>query len=253
MYSTNVPGVADTWLSVHSHWDRRSQTRESSARDRVPGFTIALAREAGAQGTVVGREVGSRLGWPVYDHELLTLIAKDMGLHARLLENVDERGVSGLREFVKETMAGFGQGPVASEYTYARHLMEALVALGMLGECVIVGRGAAQLLSPDTTLRVRLVGPRADRIANIGRQFHLSLRDAERRTEEIDRERRTFIQRHFRKDPTDPDNYDLLLNVSRFTPVECGDLIIEALRRLQARRSAAQREQRPAKEPALLK
>lgn len=38
-----------------------------------------------------------------------------------------------------------------------------------------------------------------------------------------------------KEDPADPRNYDLLLNTSRFTIGECAELIIEALRRLQAR------------------
>jgi hypothetical protein len=226
---------------VHGHWEQRSQTRAKSAGDylRPAGFTIALAREAGARGPAVGREVGNRLGWPVYDQELLTLIARNTGLHASLLAKVDERSVSDLHECVTEILAGFGQSSFAGEYTYARHLMEVLTALGMLGECVIVGRGAAHLLPPETTLRVRLVAPRPDRIATLSRQFQVSLAEAERRLEEIDQERRTFIQRHFRRDPFDPANYDLFLNVARFTLADCANLIIQALHHRQARTASA--------------
>ncbi|MGE5388460.1 MAG: hypothetical protein ACM3NE_06195, partial [Hyphomicrobiales bacterium] len=34
-----------------------------------PSFTIALSREAGSGGTLVAREIGRRLNWPVYDRE----------------------------------------------------------------------------------------------------------------------------------------------------------------------------------------
>lgn len=47
------------------------------------------------------------------------------------------------------------------------------------------------------------------------------------------RERRAFIQEHFHKDPADPEQYDLQLNVSRLSPTQCADLIVTALRQLQ--------------------
>jgi len=38
----------------------------------VPQITIAISRQAGSSGADIARAVGARLGWPVYDHELLT-------------------------------------------------------------------------------------------------------------------------------------------------------------------------------------
>jgi hypothetical protein len=236
MYTHVTGSFGNTLGHVYSHWERRSQRRAAVEEQPTPGFTIAIAREAGIEGSSIGREVGNCLSWPVYDHELLELIAKDMGLHARLLENLDERSVSGLRAAVKETLSGFSSAPVASEYTYARHLMEVLTALGALGECVIIGRGAGHLLLPSHTLRVRLIGPRAERIATLSRKLHVSHHEAERRMDNIDSQRRGFIERHFRKNPEDPSNYDLLVNAARFTHAECVDLIVEALHRLEARK-----------------
>ncbi len=241
MYTDSTGMIADTFRNVYSHWERRSLTRAQPQQKKL-GFTIAVARQAGTQGSLIGREVGKRLGWPVYDHELLELIAKDMGLHARLLENVDERAVSGMRAAVKEMLGGFSAEPVASEYTYVRHLMETLAALGTLGECVIIGRGAAHLLLPSHTLRLRMVGTREHRIATVARQFSLSHADAERRMDDMDEQRRAFIQRHYRKDSEDPANYDLLLNAARFSVNECVDLILDGLHRLEARIPAEARE-----------
>src|SRR5262249_43319546 len=103
------------------------------------------------------------------------------------------------------------------------------------GNCVIVGRGAPHLLPPETTLRVRLVGDLPDRIAALGKDLGVSPEEAARQAEKLDRERDAFVRRHFHKDPAGPQHYDLLLNSSRFSVAECAELIIEALRRLQAR------------------
>jgi hypothetical protein len=44
-----------------------------------PPFTVALNCEAGANGPAVARAIGDRLGWHVYDHELVEWTAREMG------------------------------------------------------------------------------------------------------------------------------------------------------------------------------
>src|SRR5690348_4169761 len=62
------------------------------------GLTVALSREGGTPGTTVAQELGNRLGWPVYDHQLLDRIAQETGLRVSLLESVDERQKGWLQE-----------------------------------------------------------------------------------------------------------------------------------------------------------
>ena len=62
-----------------------------------------------------------------------------------------------------------------------------------------------------------------------------SKQDAAKWVENTDRERTAFIKDHFLKDPTDPRNCDLVLNASRWSVMECADLIVDALGRLTSR------------------
>jgi cytidylate kinase len=195
-------------------------------------FTIALSREVGAGGTSVARELGARLGWPVYDNELVQRIAKEMKLRTQLLESVDERRRAWLQENVESFLASI---PPVSESAYVHHLVQTILSLGTHGECILVGRGAALILPSATTVRVRLVATLDDRIALMCRDRGLSREEAARYVERTDRERRRFIQDHFRKDPTEAQHYDLVLNYSSFTAAECAELVIEALHRMQAR------------------
>ena len=57
--------------------------------------------------------------------------------------------------------------------------------------------------------------------------------------ETTDRERIAFIKDHFLKDPTDSRRYDLLLNTSRWSVMECADLILEAFGQLGSRGAVA--------------
>jgi hypothetical protein len=49
----------------------------------------------------------------------------------------------------------------------------------------------------------------------------------------MSRERAGCTADHFAKDPSDAQNYDLVLNSSRFGVDECAELILAALERLQ--------------------
>jgi cytidylate kinase len=218
------------------------QRAAAAARRDLPtrvshAFSVAISREAGTMGSAVAVEVGKVLNWHVYDRELLEKIADEMGLRASLLESVDERQQNWFRESVQAQLASFmsgGAAPWASESKFVHRLVETVLALGVHGECVIVGRGAAFILPAETTLRVSLVAPVRDRIAVLSRQMSISLREAARRVRTIDRERVDFVQDHFMKNPTDASNFDVVLNVSRLSVGECTKLIVESLRCLQA-------------------
>jgi cytidylate kinase len=217
------------------HWrERRQKTRPVASVLPATGFTIALMREAGALGTSVARELGARLGWPVYDHELLEHIAQETGLRVSLLESIDERR----RSWLQDGLESFANVPMLSESGYVHHLIETILSLGLHGDCIIVGRGAAMILPASTTLRVRLVGALPDRISHWSRRLGISPDEAANQVHDTDRERERFIQRHFQREVSDTTLYDLVLNTSRWSVPECAEIMIESLRRLEMRAAA---------------
>lgn len=188
-------------------------------------FSLAISREMGAGGKELGRLVGSRLGWPVYDHELLEEMAADLNVRVGLLESIDERHV----HWLQERMESFAAVPFVSESTYVRQLIETVLTLGLRGHVVIVGRGAPHILSHSSTLTVRVVGRFEDRVAKIGREHSLPHDAAARLVKATDAHRLRFVREHFQADPSDPVQYDLVLNTSRFTLDECADLVVDGL------------------------
>jgi len=234
---------AITRLSKHPHpfapaGDQTPQQPQAEQPEAPTGeaFAIAFSREAGSGGITVAREVGRRLSWPAYDQELLESLAKELKVDISFLEDYDERRGS----FLVDTIKAFSAAASISEVTYFRRLVRMLQALGARGECVIVGRGSSFVLPPETTLRVRIVAARKDRIAFIARERKLSPVEATHFVDTKDRDRHKFIKDHFHKDPADPQNYDLILNRSRFSVDETAELVIEALQRMQARKTTAQ-------------
>jgi len=211
------------------HWKERGEL-EAGARDGKPAFTIAIGRQSGARGTSTARAVAERLGWAVYDRELLEQIALDTNLKAKVLEEVDENRVGWLREFM-ESVSSAGR---VSDIAYVHRLLKTLASLAARGNCVFVGRGVAHILPVETTLRVRLVAPVAWRVRATSRKLGVSEAEASLKVAAIDRHRVEFVREHFNQDTTDPSLYDLVLNTARFSVEQCADLIVEALHRLQA-------------------
>ena len=54
--------------------------QSSATRCEAAPFSIAISRDSGANGHLIARAVGARLDWPVYDKELVSRIAGEMGL-----------------------------------------------------------------------------------------------------------------------------------------------------------------------------
>jgi cytidylate kinase len=211
------------------HWERRREATRAESTATTRPFTIAIAREAGAGASTIATELGRRLGWTVYDRDLVEQIAREMGLRSSLLQSVDERHVGWVTEGVEQFLSATAPVASVSESAFVRHLIETVLALGVHGECIVVGRGSTMILPPETTLRVRAVAPFEDRVRHFAERRGLTQEEAGRQVRLLDRERLRFARDHFFKDPEDPRHVDLVVNTSRLSAAGCVDAIVAAL------------------------
>jgi cytidylate kinase len=223
MISTTSDRFVEALARLTSRAKSPPQMREK------PPLSIALSREAGSRGAEIARAVGAKLGWTVYDHELLDRIAQEKGLQAKLLELLDERHMGWLEQAIATACVRGG----GDEMRYMRSLLELFATLGDAGHCVIVGRGAPHMLRPESTLRARIVAYRPDRIAAVVENQKLSREEAEKWIDRTDRERTRFVKHYFHHDPLDPLGYDLILNSSRLGVATCADLIVASAQAME--------------------
>jgi hypothetical protein len=210
---------------------KRQTSPQAEGPPPRPPFSITISREVGALGRSVAAEVGRRLGWPVYDREILEKIAEEIRRPTSRVERADERPVSWLEDCLSGLLDAHHVGADA----YIKYLLGALRGLGVVGRCVIVGRGANFVLPAETTLRVRLVADREDRVRVMTQRLGLSAREAAAWVDATERQRAAFGKRYFGKDTTDPHLYDLVLNTSRLSVEAAADAVIQALRHLEGR------------------
>jgi cytidylate kinase len=169
---------------------------------------IAISREAGAGGGAIGRAVATRLGWKIYDHELLEAIAQRMERPTDEVRAFDELSPS----VVQDWLLPLREEHYAPQEAYLDHLAKLVEAIGRAGDSIVVGRGSGFLLPRGETLSVRIIAPIKARAARLAERMGVSPRTARRAARELDRRRVQFERTMYRVDARDPHNYDLVLD-----------------------------------------
>jgi cytidylate kinase len=195
------------------------------------GLTVAVSREAGSRGGSIGRRVARKLGWQVYDQELLEYVAQEGPLHQELLDGLPPAAAAWLGERLERLL----REQSVSQHQSIVRLSRAILALAAPGNVVLIGRGAGLLLPPETTLNVRVVAPLADRIAYLSQWLRLTVEEATERVRLRDARRAEFLATHFHRAPGDTNQYDLVLNSSLLGEEVCADLVVHAARAKAAR------------------
>jgi cytidylate kinase len=193
------------WTEEQRAVERRSTPPEETWRP-----VICISREFGAQAGDLAQRVAARLDFDVCDQDLVDEIAKQAHVRRKVVESLDERMQSGIRDWVDEMMAQ----PHFTPSDYLRNLSQVVLTLGSHGRSVIIGRGAHLILSPSHTLRVRCHAPFRYRVEQVAERHGISISRAEVLTMRVDGERSEFYRRNFKTDIADPSSFDLMINVS---------------------------------------
>jgi cytidylate kinase len=189
-------------------------------------LSIAISREAGARGSTIGTRAGQKLGWQVYNQELLEYIAQEGVFRQNVVDNLSPAAA----RWAEERLAKLLREQNLSQHPSILDLARIVLALGAQGDVVIIGRGAGCILAPESTLHVRIVAPLADRIAYMSQWLRLTLEEAAEEVRLRDSRRAEFIPTHFHRQPGDIYQYDLILNSSLLGEEGCADLIAKAAR-----------------------
>lgn len=200
---------------------------------------VTIARQLGAGGSEVAQILARRLGWRLFDQELVERIAVEMqvlpevvGLFDERVETVWERA----GQYLGEGATGILQvqePPALSPTRTARAAMRVIERVSREGAAVIVGRGAQCVLrGRPNSFHVLLHAPLPFRAQSVRGRFGGELSEIEHRLSKSDRERGRYIRAHFDQEWMDARLYDLCLDTSRMEVRRSADLIYSACRAL---------------------
>ncbi len=188
-------------------------------------LSIAISREAGARGGRIAHSVGAKLGWEVYKQELLEYITQEASVRQDLIQQLTPAAQQWIEDQLQQLLRqhqNLGANPSILE------LVRTILALGVQGDVVLLGRGAGCILPSRSTLHVRLLAPLADRVAFVAQSLRLTEEEAAKVVAKRDAGRAEFLTTQFRRRPIDAQHYDLLLNSSFLGEECCTDLICQA-------------------------
>ncbi len=195
------------------HEQRAIQERERPgaaaplAAPRNPILTVS--RQLGSGGTALAGRLAERLGFHLFDKEVLDVVSMETGVQRELLEALDERARSGVEQWVD----GVLHSRIMSGEDFVRSLGKVLGGIAQMGSAVIVGRGTNFLLAGQPGFHIRFVAGLGYRVEAIMRREGLSRADAETRVLRVDRERAEYIHRFLHQDIDDPTGYHVVLNL----------------------------------------
>jgi len=196
------------------------RAQKTGKEEGIPVITVS--REPGSGGGIVAKKVAEQLGLDLFHGEIIQKIAESADTSSRILETLDEKGLSVLDDWISTLVNRRHLWPDQ----YLKHLMRVIGTIGKHGRAVIVGRGANFILPREVRFRVRIVAPLDTRVQNVAREFGVSSEEARRRVLRTESDRRAFGRKYFHADITDPVNYDLVINTGTLSI----DAAVEAIK-----------------------
>lgn len=216
---------------------------------------ITVSREYGAGGGEIARRLAARIGWQLVDHALISRVAETLGEDEEDAAQYDERGDGFTSRLFSSLQWISPWGPVAppplpyEQQAAKRHqaLTKVIMATYDLGNAIIVGRGGQRILAGHRdVLHVRIVAPLEPRVAYVIQREQLSADEAHGRIAQVDHDRHQYLDEVEHADPRDAHLYDLVVNTGVLSLDDAVELIVQALRRKEARLGIDPRDLGPA-------
>jgi len=190
------------------------------------GPCLLISRERGSGGSRVAHVAGERMGWQVFDREILDQIAELAHVRLKITESVDEQTRSKLKDNWQLELKPEDIGLES----YLRYLREVVMTLGHHGDVVMLGRGAQYLLPSQSALRVRVTAPLEFRVQRMAQESLMTLAQARAEVEKFDGERAAFVRNCFHRDASSPLNHDLVVNTGEVSLEAAAEIVLTALR-----------------------
>jgi len=200
---------------------------------------ITISRTYGSGGSDVAATVARTLGWSLLDNAMIDEVAARTGLTSSEVAAREERQPS-LAERLVDAMTMSTQEPLPLATAKLPPTDERLLEItrrvieeaAARGPVVIVGRGAQEMLgSRDDLFSVLCYAPKKALIARTMARDALDAVAAERRVDDVNKQRAAWVKAHWGRDWTGIEHYHLCVNTHRLGVDGAAELIVSAAQR----------------------
>ncbi|WP_376795007.1 AAA family ATPase [Thermogemmatispora sp.] len=210
---------------------------------------ITITRQLGSGGSEVGRLVARRTGLRYLDRQIITEVARRLGVDMREARRLDEytagvaaqilEAVRASQPFTLNYAGLLGQTGRSlqqrDEVAYLHLTQKVILEMATQGNVVIVGRGSQFLLQhAPRTLHVAIFAPLAQRLERVMNALRVDQRRARELIEQRDYDYGAYLRRYYGSDGQQPGLYHLLINTGLFSFEQAADLVCQALTALHS-------------------
>lgn len=197
---------------------------------------ITISRKFGAGGKTLGEMVSEKLGYTLYDKELIQMIAEKAKVSENGVEFIEKeaRGklgifISGMVPKVIADLKGKKKSEdTIDEEVYIDVLKDIFTKIAEKGNAVIIGRGGQYVLqNKKDVFHVLATARKEDRTKFLVKKYELSLKNAIKAVELDDKKRMNLYRKYGRDDYDKPLVYHLVLNTSKIDLDSACELICE--------------------------
>ena len=199
---------------------------------------ITIGRQFGSGGHEVGNRLAERLDIPLYDHNLLRMAARELGVSDEDVAKVDE---TMLGRFLSGYVAGSGEytafmsgeeagRPLSDRLFEAQS--ELIRRLAQRGPGIFVGRCADYILDQEAypTLNVFIHADMPHRISRVLERYGDTEVDVRKRLERKDRNRKTYYRYYTDREWGKYTNYQINLDSGYLGVDQCVRIIVDTVR-----------------------
>jgi cytidylate kinase len=193
---------------------------------------ITISRQFGAGGKTIGEMVSKKLGYPLFDNELIQMVAEETKVSSIRIETIEKESSGKFRKFlsgmVPRTLSGMIPRAVADqrgeaeakdfirEEIYVDLLHEIINKIYEGGNAVIIGRGSQYILKDkQDVFHVLVAADKNDRGKFLVNKYGLSPKNAMQAVNLDDKRRGNLYLKFGKTNYDQPLCYHLVLNTSK--------------------------------------
>lgn len=192
---------------------------------------ITSGRSFGSGGRLIGEKVATLLSVPLYDKDLVQIIAERSGFSAAVVEHLQQKKPGSLLYTLSTSPMEL---PLQDQIFFAQSAV--IKELAHKEPCVIVGRCADSILEEEkvSVLKTFVYAPlkmRAERARDV---YHIEAKDMEDYVRKMDKKRRAYYDYFAHRTWGKLENYDLAVNSAIGIDL-AAELIARAAREISAK------------------
>lgn len=201
-------------------------------------FVITINRESGSGGKEIAEKLGELLGVKVYGKEILASIREKYNLTHEDIERIKGTKTGWWADFCRfykqfgtTAAIAYESFEVNSRQLYYEEA-KLLKNLAEQESCIIVGRTGFHIFKDDpNTMRLFLIANPEYRIKRLMKKQGVDEKGAREIMERTDKARENYTMTFAETSRYDARNYDMVINVSGFTPDQVAQFLAENVRR----------------------